>query len=133
VYLAPLNYERFFRKIFSDLETAQSFLQDFLDIKILEIQPLKEKHRLSDDSKVVEFDFRCRTEHGTFIVDMQQWYKADLVHRFYVYHCLNTGLQLEDLRYKSLEQNQLDKSEHRLIDYSEIEPAIPWYGWFLKN
>jgi len=30
MYLAPLNYDRFFRKIFKDDAIAKAFLEDFL-------------------------------------------------------------------------------------------------------
>ena len=34
MYLAPLNYDRYFKKVFSDLKIAKYFLQDFFDIEI---------------------------------------------------------------------------------------------------
>lgn len=60
MYLAPLNYDRFFKKVFSDLNIAQSFLEDFLDIKIESIEQIKERHKITDDAAYVEFDFRCK-------------------------------------------------------------------------
>ncbi len=102
MYLAPLNYDRFFKKVFSDLTIAKAFLQDFLDVEIEEITQLKDKNRVTDDAAVVEFDFRCKINGSYVIIDMQQWYKKDIVKRFYVYHTLNTVLQLEDIPTKSV-------------------------------
>ena len=34
MYLAPLNFDRFFKKVFSDPEIAKTFLEDFLDTEI---------------------------------------------------------------------------------------------------
>lgn len=88
MYLAPLNYDRFFKKVFSDKAIAQQFLEDFLDTKIEEIELLKEKHKVTDDASIVEFDFRCKINGAYIIIDMQQWYKMDMVKRFYLYHSL---------------------------------------------
>ncbi len=41
MYLAPLNYDRYFKKIFSDLDIAQRFLEDI-------------HHKITDDAVVVE-------------------------------------------------------------------------------
>ena len=86
MYLAPLNYDRFFKKVFSDLNIAKRFLEDFLDVTIQSIEALKENHKITDDASVVEFDFRCKIEGQYIIIDMQQWYKPDVVQRFYLYH-----------------------------------------------
>ncbi|MBI4647206.1 MAG: hypothetical protein HY738_11625 [Bacteroidia bacterium] len=53
---------------------------------------------------------------------MQQWYKPDIVYRFYTYHCINTALQLENLPLKSIALES-DK-EKKVKDYSEICPVI---------
>ena len=123
MYLAPLNYDRFFQKVFSDKKTAQCFLEDFLNIQIEEIEVLKDKHIITDDAQAVEFDFRCKINGSYVIIDMQQWYKQDIAHRFYLYHCLNSGLQLEDLPNKSL---MLDKGGKvkEIKDYRRLEPVI---------
>ncbi len=34
MYVAPLNYDRYFKKVFSDEKIATAFLQDFLDVEI---------------------------------------------------------------------------------------------------
>ena len=82
MYLAPLNYDRFFKKVFSDLKIAKAFLEAFLDIKIESIERIKEKHKITDDAAFVEFDFRCKVRGQYIIIDMQQWYKAFVVNSF---------------------------------------------------
>ena len=91
MYLAPLNYDRYFKKVFSDMRIAKRFLEDFLDIQILELTYLNDKINITDDAQTVEFDFRCKTSEGSFIIEMQQWYKPDVVQRFYVYHAIEIG------------------------------------------
>jgi len=34
MYLAPLNYDRSFKKVFSDTRIAKRFLEDFFDVVI---------------------------------------------------------------------------------------------------
>lgn len=101
MYLAPLNYDRFFKKVFSETRIAQRFLEDFFDVTIESIEPLPNRHKVTDDSTAVEFDFRCKMNGQYVIVDMQQWYKPDYVKRFYVYHCINSALQLENMPLRS--------------------------------
>jgi len=122
MYLAPLNYDRYFRKVFSDTGIAKRFLEDFFDTQIDSIELLTTHHKLTDDSAAVEFDFRCRIGDQYVIIDMQQWYKPDIVHRFYTYHCINTALQLENMPLKSFYLEQ-DK-ERKTKDYSELIPVI---------
>ena len=122
MYIAPLNYDRFFKKVFSDLRIAQRFLEDFFDTPIEDITLLPSRHRLTDEAMVVEFDFRCKINGQYVIIDMQQWYKTDVVKRFYVYHCLNTALQLENLPPKNL---PMGKDKVRTTkDYHLLEPVI---------
>jgi len=124
MYLAPLNYDRFFKKVFSDKMIAQKFLEDFLETEIEEIELLKEKHRVTDDASIVEFDFRCKINGAYIIIDMQQWYKIDVIKRFYLYHSLNASLQLETLPAKRL---TLDRSRKEIIktkDYRYVEPVL---------
>ena len=90
MYLAPLNYDRFFRKVFSDLMIVKKFLEDFLGVHIEDIIRLETKHRVTDDASAIEFDFRCKINGQYVIIDMQQWYKLDIVKRFYVYHALSS-------------------------------------------
>ncbi len=127
MYVAPLNYDRFFKKVFSDLKIAKTFLQDFLDAEIEDITQLKDKHSVTDDAAIVEFDYRCKIEGSYVIIDMQQWYKKDIVKRFYVYHTLNTVLQLEDMPTKTIElppKPGTGSKEIRIKDYRVLEPVI---------
>ncbi len=124
-YLAPLNYDRFFKKVFSDTQIAKRFIEDFLDIKIQKIQPYGNlEKRLTDDAKVVEFDYRCRVDGKDIIVDMQQWYKPDIIYRFYVYHSLNTALQLEDLPQKKILLKNSETKFKYVKSYETIVPVI---------
>ena len=124
MYLAPLNYDRYFKKVFSDTSIAKCFLEDFLDVKIQSIEMLSINHKLTDDASAVEFDFRCLIDGRYVIIDMQQWYKPDIVHRFYVYHCINTALQLEKLPLKSFSISDKAVKERKIKDYAEVMPVI---------
>lgn len=123
MFLAPLNYDRYFKKVFSDTAIAQRFLEDFLEIRISSLELLPQRYQVTDDAAVVEFDFRCQIENSYVIIDMQQWYKPDIVQRFYLYHALNTGLQLERL---PKEQFVLEHSKRikKTTDYQALEPVI---------
>lgn len=122
MYLAPLNFDRYFKKVFSDLRIAKRFLEDFFDVSIETIELLTIQHKITDDAVAVEFDFRCKIDGQFVIIDMQQWYKPDVVHRFYTYHCINTALQLESLPLKSIALEG-DK-ERKIKDYNEILPVV---------
>ena len=124
MYLAPLNYDRFFKKVFSDKAIAKQFLEDFLETKIEEIEILKEKHRVTDDASIVEFDFRCKIDGSYIIIDMQQWYRMDVVKRFYLYHSLNASLQLETLPAKQLVLDRTSKKIRKTKDYRYVEPVL---------
>ncbi|MCP4347391.1 MAG: hypothetical protein GY795_17945, partial [Desulfobacterales bacterium] len=124
MYLAPLNYDRFFRKVFSDPEISRKFLEDFLETEIESIEILKEKHAVTDDAAFVEFDFRCRMQGGHVIIDMQQWYKPDVSQRFYLYHALNTGLQLENLPKRRISLDRTSKKIVKVKDYRALEPVL---------
>jgi len=93
MYLAPLNYDRYFKKVFSETKIAKRFLEDFFDITIDELIILPTKHKITDNATAVEFDFRCKIKDNYVIIDMQQWFKTDIVKRFYMYHVLflNSG------------------------------------------
>ncbi len=123
MFLAPLNYDQFFKKVFSDLEIAKAFLQDFLEVKITSIEVMPERYRLTDDASIVEFDYRCKIDGKFVIIDMQQWRKQDIVHRFYLYHCLNTSLQLADLPLKRIYTDKKGK-QRKVKDYSLLYPTI---------
>ena len=122
MYLAPLNYDRFFKKVFSDLRISKNFLEAFLGVKIETIENLKNEFKITDDASVVRFDFRCKIEGQYVIIDMQQWHKTDIIKRFYVYHTLNTALQLEGIPMKSL--TLAGEKEYVTKDYHGLEPVI---------
>jgi hypothetical protein len=125
MYLAPLNYDRYFKRVFSDLETVKHFLSDFLDVEIETIEPLKTQHHITDDAASITFDFRCKIDGQPVIIDMQQWYKTDVVKRFYVYHAANSALQLENLPFKTIfKQPNSNERENRPRDYQYIEPVL---------
>jgi len=122
MYLAPLNFDRYFRKVFSETRIAKRFLEDFFDVQIEEIEALPTRHKATDAASAVEFDFRCRIRGAYVIIDMQQWYKSDIVKRFYMYHSLNTVLQLERIPDKSID---LDRGKKRDVkDYDRLIPVI---------
>jgi len=134
MYLAPLNYDRFFKKVFSHEKIAKQFLEDFLEVSISEIALLDKSHFLTDTSSKVEFDFRCTIDGNDVIIDMQQWYKTDVVRRFYTYHAAGTVLQLERINSKQLPISALKQStdqdtnekteERRTKNYNELKPVI---------
>ncbi len=124
MYMASLNSDRFFKRVFSDLKIAKAFLEDVFDLKIDEITALTTEHRVTNESAVVEFDFRCKINGAYVIVDMQQWYKPDVIHRFYMYHSVSTALQLEKLPLKSIIVNPQTQEEEQIKDYRRIDPVI---------
>ncbi|MGE5340837.1 MAG: hypothetical protein ACM3SY_05070 [Candidatus Omnitrophota bacterium] len=124
MYLAPLNYDRFFKKVFSDPEIAKKFLEDFLDETIEEFEMLNGQHRITDDTRIVEFDYRCKIKGAYVIIDMQQWYKRDIGQRYYLYHALNTGLQLEKLPDKNLITDRDTLTLKEVKDYRSLEPVM---------
>jgi hypothetical protein len=124
MYLAPLNYDRFFKKVFSDLSISKRFLEDFLDTTIEQIEYLPSYTKITDDATAVEFDFRCKIEGRYVIVDMQQWFKSDVVKRFYLYHTLNTALQMEAIPEKNLLKDDDENVTKTTKDYNRIAPAI---------
>jgi len=122
MYLAPLNYDRYFKKVFSDTAISKRFLEDFFEVEIQEIELMQTKHKITDDSTAVEFDFRCKINNNYVIIDMQQWFKPDVVKRFYMYHSMNTVLQLEKMPDKSVSLSQQTKRSTK--DYNSIIPVI---------
>ena len=123
MYLAPLNFDRFFARVFSHEHISKRFLEDFLDIKIDHIELLKQRHRITDDAARIEFDFRCTIGDADIIVDMQQWYKTDVVQRFYTYHAAGTVLQLEKMPDKKLLPNAREKRV-KSKDYTALKPVV---------
>ncbi len=122
MYLAPLNYDRFFERTFKDLNTAKSFLEDALNTTITDLEILPRKNKITDDAAFVEFDFRCKMDGVPTTIDMQQWYKLDVVKRFFMYFCNNTSLQLETL--KPIRVPLPDGKEYKTKDYNGVESAI---------
>ena len=123
MYLAPLNYDRYCKKVFSDETIAKAFLQDVLNVTIESLEILPCQFRVTDDAAYVEFDFRCKIAGRYVIVDMQQWYKPDIIQRFYLYHALNSGLQLEDLPKERLPVKR-GRRIKRTTKYRDVEPVI---------
>jgi predicted small secreted protein len=123
MYLAPLNYDRFFKKVFKDLKIAKVFIEDFLEVEIESIEALDTTARFTDNASIVEFDYRCKIEGQYIIIDMQQWYKPDITQRFFLYHALNTGLQLETLPQKKLIIDRNTGKAKEVKDYRRLEPV----------
>ena len=127
MYLAPFNYDRFFERVFKHTHIAKAFLEDILGEKIEEIEPLPRKNKITDDAAFVEFDYRCKIKGKYVIVDMQQWYKRDVVKRFYLYFCNNTSLQLENLKDVNIPliaKRLLRKKKYKSKNYEDLLPAI---------
>ncbi len=122
MYLAPLNYDRFFKKVFSETKIAKRFIEDFLDVKIEAIEPVLDKYKLTDAASAIEFDYRCKIDGKFIVVDMQQWYKPDVIKRFYLYHCVSSAVQLEMMPSKSIPAGEEKLREER--DYRLLEPVI---------
>ncbi|MDQ1352049.1 MAG: hypothetical protein QG657_2355 [Acidobacteriota bacterium] len=124
MFLAPLNYDKYFNKVFSDERIAKRFLEDFLETGINEFEMLKGKLRVTDNASLVEFDFRCKIDDAFVVLDMQQWYKRDVTQRFYLYHALNTGLQLEKLPSKRVLYDYSYQKSKKVEDYRALLPVI---------
>jgi hypothetical protein len=124
MFLAPLNYDKYFSKVFSNEEISKRFLEDFLEADIKKFEMLKGRHRVTDDAARVEFDFRCKIENSFVILDMQQWYKRDVTQRFYLYHALNTGLQLEELPNKRVLYDYSYQKTGKVKDYRTLLPVL---------
>jgi hypothetical protein len=122
MYLAPFNYDRFFERVFKHTHIAKRFLEDMLNVEIEEIEPLPRKNKITDDAAFVEFDYRCKIKGNYVIVDMQQWYKQDVVKRFYLYFCNNTSLQLESIKPQIIPLTK--NKQYKTKNYEDIEPAI---------
>ncbi len=123
MYIAPLNYDRFFKKVFSHVHIAKAFLEDFLAVTIQEIALLERTKHLTDESARVEIDFRCKINGANIIIEMQQWYKPDVIKRFYLYHCVSTALQLETLAEKKVPIKTEDKRA-KDRSYKEVVPVL---------
>jgi hypothetical protein len=125
-YLISLNSDYGFKKVFKDPEIARIFLQDFLNIEIEEITLLETDHKITDGAVIVRFDFRCKVNGEYIIIEMQKASYPYLIKRFYLYHCLNTALQLEFIKDAVVTTD--DGKEIQVNRYSELKPTttIVW-------
>ena len=122
MYVASLNIDLFFKKVFSNKRVAKNFLEDLLNVNITDIKFLSIENKLTDSSVVVKFDFRCKI-HGQYVViEMQQKYKIDIVKRFYLYQAVSTALQLETLKPVTITKPNGETYTEK--NYSSIEPVI---------
>jgi hypothetical protein len=126
MYLLPLNADELFKRVFSDLNIAKAFIEDMLGVQITEIIKMDTDHRITDNAALVRFDYRCKINGEYVIIEMQQGYKQNVVKRFFLYHCLNTALQLETIS----ETVRTDKKgyDHRTRNYEELQATttIVW-------
>ncbi len=122
MYVASLNLDLFFKKVFSNKKVAKKFLEDLLNVKITEIKFLSVENKLTDASIVVKFDFRCKIHGQYVVVEMQQKYKIDVVKRFYLYQCVSTALQLETLQ--PITNTKPNGETYTEKNYSGLEPVI---------
>jgi hypothetical protein len=122
MYVAPLNLDLFFKKVFSNKRVAKRFLEDLLNVTITDIKFLSVENKITDASVTVKFDFRCKIYGKYVVIEMQQNYKIDVVKRFYLYHTVSTALQLETLKPRTL--TKLNGETYSEKNYSELEPVI---------
>jgi hypothetical protein len=122
MYLAPLNSDAGFKKVFADPEIAKAFLEALLGVIIEEITLIETDHKVTNAASLVKFDFRCKINGQYVIIEMQQAHKTDVIKRFYIYHCLNTCLQLEKIKDMIVKDAKGD--EHRIRNYNELDPVI---------
>jgi hypothetical protein len=122
MFVVSLNLDIFFKKVFSNKKIAKAFLEDFFGVKITEIKLLKSDYKITDDATVVRFDYRCKINGKYVVIEMQQKYKTDVNKRFYLYHCLGTALQLENLEPKVV--TKFDGKTYTEKSYGDLEPVI---------
>ncbi|MEN9612147.1 MAG: hypothetical protein RLZZ628_2961 [Bacteroidota bacterium] len=122
MYLIPLNLDEPFKKVFGSPHVAKAFIQDMLNVKITSIEKLENDHKVTNAAALVRFDYRCQINDKYVIIEMQQGYKQDVVKRFFLYHCLNTALQLETIK-ETVVRDRHGK-EHRTRNYVELESVI---------
>ncbi len=124
MYLAPLNFNRFFGRVFSEKKIAKGFLEDFLDIEFETFETLGETRQVADDAAVVEFVYRCKINGAYVIIDLQQWYKPDIFQRSYLYHASKTGAQLEEFSQKKQVLGGRLLERKKVNDCKSPEPVI---------
>ena len=122
MFVAPLNLDLFFKKVFSNKRIAKKFLEDLLGITITEIKLLSVDNKMTDEAVTVKFDFRCKINGHYVVIEMQQKYKIDVVKRFYLYHALSTALQLETLKPMKVEKRNGETYMEK--NYSGVVPVI---------
>ncbi len=122
MFVASLNLDLFFKKVFSNKRVAKRFLEDLLGVKITEIKLLSVENKITDASVTVKFDFRCKINGQYVVIEMQQKYKVDVVKRFYLYQAVATALQLETL--KAIKVVNPDGTTYKEKNYSGLEPVI---------
>ncbi len=88
MYLAPLNYDRFFRKVFSDANIARRFFEDFLDVKISKLNILPSQYSMIDETPIVELNFFCLIKSAPLVVKLHQWSQSDVEQLFCTYNPL---------------------------------------------
>jgi predicted transposase YdaD len=132
-YLVSLNKDEAFKKVFKELPIAKAFLEDLLNVKIQEIEHLERDNKMTDAAAIVRFDFRCRIDDRDVIIEMQQDNFNYLVKRFYLYHCLSTGLQLEVILKKAADKAEKEKiallkaekeKQEQLLKAKEVETRL---------
>jgi hypothetical protein len=122
MFVASLNLDLFFKKVFSNKRVAKNFLEDLLGVKITEIKLLSVENKITDAAVTVKFDFRCKINGQYVVIEMQQKYKIDVVKRFYLYQAVATALQLETL--KAIKVVNADGKTYMEKNYSGLEPVI---------
>ena len=122
MFVAPLNLDLFFKKVFSNKRIAKKFLEDLLGITITEIKLLSVDNKMTDEAVTVKFDFRCKINGHYVVIEMQQKYKIDVVKRFYLYHAVSTALQLETLKPMKVEKRNGETYMEK--NYSGVVPVI---------
>ncbi|MEN9612474.1 MAG: hypothetical protein RLZZ628_3288 [Bacteroidota bacterium] len=122
MYLVPLNLDEPFKKVFECEDIAKAFIQDMLNVEITFIKKLDTDRKITNAAALIRFDYRCKINNQYVIVEMQQGYKQDVIKRFYLYHCLDTALQLETIKETIVKDAK--GREHRTRNYSELEPVI---------
>jgi hypothetical protein len=70
MYVASLNLDLFFKKVFSNKKIAKKFLEDILNVQISDIKILSTDYRISDDAVIVKFDFRCKIQGKYMVIEM---------------------------------------------------------------
>jgi hypothetical protein len=122
MFVASLNLDLFFKKVFSNKRVAKKFLEDLLGVEITDIKLLSVENKMTDAAVTVKFDFRCKINGQYVVIEMQQKYKVDVVKRFYLYQAVSTALQLETLKPTVVTKPSGETYTEK--NYSRLEPVI---------